>query len=180
MTQTCAVAPAAPAAPAPQPPPAEVDACLTNPCTSGTAGPSVCTDLPYPAPNSAAGRTCSCAKTTSYFKDEATGCVDVDACVAWPCKQDGAGGAATCADIALAANSTAGRTCTCANGGMYADATGCPIVGKSAVLINIVGRPAVACQLSMRDPLSQFGALKPLKLIKCTTSCLQAASDVQQ
>jgi hypothetical protein len=81
---------------------------------------------------------CSCVKTTSYFKDEATGCLDVDACAAWPCKQDGAGGAATCGDINEGANSTAGRTCTCANGGVYAEATGCPTVGKSAAGSSII------------------------------------------
>jgi hypothetical protein len=119
--------------------PAEVNACAYYPCKSGVAGPSVCTDLPNPAPKSTAGRVCSCAKTTSYFKDEASGCVDINACAAWPCKQDGAGGSATCRDMASAANSTAGRTCTCTNGRLYAEATGCPGVGKSAVLVNIAG-----------------------------------------
>jgi hypothetical protein len=114
---------------------AEVNACVYFPCKTGTAGPSVCTDLPNPAPNNAAGRKCSCSKTSSYFKDEATGCVDINACVAWPCKSNGAGGAATCRDINAAANSTAGRTCTCSNRLLYAEATGCPAVGKQALMV---------------------------------------------
>jgi hypothetical protein len=115
---------------------AEVDACASYPCqAAGTGGASVCTDLPNPAPNSAAGRFCSCAKATSIYENDVTGCVDVDACVSWPCVQSGPGGAATCADTDAAANSTAGRSCTCANGGLYAEATGCPTVGECLVVV---------------------------------------------
>lgn len=124
--------------------PAEVDACVAYPCqAAGTGGASLCSDLPHPAPNSTAGRSCACQTATSTYNDENTGCVDVDACVSWPCVQSGPGGAATCADIDAAANSTAGRSCTCANGGLYAEATGCPIVGEcsASCLLHLCNSP---------------------------------------
>jgi hypothetical protein len=111
--------------------PTEVDACAANPCQNGgTGGAANCTDSPYPAPDSAAGRTCSCAKPNSVYTGDATGCVDVNACTSFPCNQGGAGGAASCTDIDAAANNAAGRTCACANGGVYDDATGCAVVGE--------------------------------------------------
>lgn len=92
-----------------------IDACLANPCsTNGTGGNATCHDLPYPAPNSAAGRSCSCNVSTSSYINDTVGCVDTDACVAWPCNK--LGSAVDCGDVSQAANDTTGRTCTCVDG----------------------------------------------------------------
>lgn len=119
---------------------AEINACIANPCQSnGTGGAATCSDLPYPAPDSAAGRTCGCSKATSTYTDDVTGCVDIDACASFPCNQTGAGGAASCADVAEGLGGAAGRTCTCANGFAYNDPTGCPIVGKLTLFKTSMG-----------------------------------------
>jgi len=99
---------------------ADVNACLSFPCTNGTGGTASCADLANPAPNSAAGRTCNCS-TGSFYKDDTSGCVDINACTYWPCNSAGAGGAANCKDLTGAANSTAGRTCNCSTGSFYKD-----------------------------------------------------------
>jgi hypothetical protein len=109
-TRTHADAAAAAAASAHLPcPPAEVNACLSSPCTNGTGGIATCSDLPNPAPDSAAGRVCGCAKAESMYADDVSGCVDLNACTWWPCSQAGISGPATCADVNDAANSTDGE-----------------------------------------------------------------------
>lgn len=88
--------------------PAEVDACTANPCQqSGAGGSATCVDTPYPAPDSATGRTCACTTATSTYQDDVAGCVDVDACVTWPCAL-GVSGTATCTDLTGGVNSTEG------------------------------------------------------------------------
>jgi hypothetical protein len=141
----------------------EVDACTSYPCLStGTGGPAICTDLPYPAPNSAAGRTCSCAKPNSVYTNETTGCVDVNACASFPCSQGGAGGAATCADVAEGPNSAAGRACTCTNGGLYADATGCPVVGKLQTALLSESHTWGGKSVELRSPLLWCSCAGPI------------------
>eukprot|EP00775_Hariotina_reticulata_P013895 gene13895-14014_t len=107
----------------------EINACLQYPCRSNNSGTSspgpprswlvTCTDLPNPAPNSPAGRVCTCDLTGLVYQSDAVGCTDVDACVGFPCLRQ-TGPQATCQDLpAPAANSTLGRTCTCPVGFTY-------------------------------------------------------------
>lgn len=113
------------------PPHTDVNACISYLCkTNGAGGTTKCTDVPNPAPNCTLGRTCMCTTNTSYYANETAGCADIDACESCSCNQTGLGGNATCKDIVGAANSIVGRTCTCANGAAYTDATGCPVLGE--------------------------------------------------
>jgi hypothetical protein len=108
----------------------DVNACTYFPCTqTGAGGAAACGDKTGAA-NSTTGRTCTCSLSTSAYKDDISGCVDINACDYFPCKQTGLGGGAVCGDVAGGVNDTAGRACTCANGGVYSDATGCAIVGE--------------------------------------------------
>lgn len=54
--------------------PADIPACLWNPCTVGiVAGQTTCHDLPAPALNNTAGRSCDCS-APGYFYTEEQGC----------------------------------------------------------------------------------------------------------
>ena len=132
----------------------DIDACTYFPCTqTGLGGAAACGDKAGAA-SSTAGRMCTCSLSTSAYKDDASGCVDIDACTYFPCTQTGPGGAAACGDTAAGFNSTAGRTCSCANGGVYSDATGCAIVGEQTdcvtqACLRLQGYPSLAS--SSRD-----------------------------
>jgi hypothetical protein len=52
---------------------ADANACVSHPCTNG-GGVAACRDLPPPALDAAAGRTCTCNAGYSY-KDDTRGCV---------------------------------------------------------------------------------------------------------
>lgn len=73
---------------------------------------------------------CSCCGPLRVCSSECPACccacpaADVDACAGFPCRQNGAA-VANCTDRPNAANSTLGRTCSCAAGYSYSDATGC-------------------------------------------------------
>lgn len=106
-------------------------ACTAAPCGQGTGGVSTCLNLLGSTPSSgSAGRVCGCKLPTSIYVDDTVGCVDIDACAAWPCTQGGLGIPATCHDKGKAANTTAGRTCICNNLGAYSDLTGCATASK--------------------------------------------------
>ncbi len=102
---------------------ADIDACVNNMCDAD----ATCADMPPPAPDTPAGRTCTC--NTGFVGNGEPGmCADVDACIANACDAN-----ATCADLAAPApNTPAGRTCTCDAGfvgngepGMCADVDAC-------------------------------------------------------
>jgi hypothetical protein len=57
---------------------ADVDACIHYPCTNGT-GAATCHDLPPPALDTAAGRSCSCNYGFNYLNDT-VGCISVGEC----------------------------------------------------------------------------------------------------
>ena len=53
--------------------PADIDACIAFPCQQSLAAPALCTDLAN-APNTTAGRTCSCGNGYAYADGEGGGC----------------------------------------------------------------------------------------------------------
>eukprot|EP00050_Salpingoeca_kvevrii_P018124 m.71013 g.71013 ORF g.71013 m.71013 type:complete len:1871 (-) comp7913_c1_seq2:312-5924(-) len=57
-----------------------INACVNNPCDEN----AICTDLPAPALDNAAGRTCACIDGYSGT-GEPDGCTDIDACSINPC-----------------------------------------------------------------------------------------------
>ena len=92
-----------------------------NPCAAAPCGDNVrCIAIPG-GPNSAAGRTCSCDPAMGFTGrlDWQSGlllppCVDVDACLGFPCT------GAVCSDLlAPASNTSDGRSCACSPGTTY-------------------------------------------------------------
>lgn len=88
---------------------ADVDACRSAPC----AGTAACVDLPPPAGNGTAGRTCNCS--VGLVHDEAKGCVEANACLEFGCTAP-----AICTDLpAPAPYSPLGRNCSCPPGQLW-------------------------------------------------------------
>ncbi|MBL8784693.1 MAG: hypothetical protein JNJ59_07345 [Deltaproteobacteria bacterium] len=97
---------------------ADIDACVTSPCR----GSASCVDLAAPAPDTQAGRVCSCLPGERYW--ESIGCYDIDECAEL---------VSACGPNQICTNEPLGFDCSCRPGTAPLEDGSCAKVTKVSV-----------------------------------------------